>query len=109
MILLCDSIALDVADRAEMRSSWRPKERRNTAPRTGFSALNGWAQEGAMSDTTRTEAPRLMIGTSLGLIPFGLAGAATMITFAVASFSFLDTNEATSRDSGGDRGFEVES
>jgi hypothetical protein len=61
-----------------------------------------------MSDTTRTEAPRLMISTLL-LIHFGLAAAATTITFSVASFSFLYTNEGTSRDPSGDRGFEVES
>jgi hypothetical protein len=63
-----------------------------------------------MSDTTRTEAPRLMISTFLELIPFGFAAAATMITFSVASFLFLYTNEGTSRDSGcGDRGFEFQS
>jgi hypothetical protein len=62
-----------------------------------------------MSDTTRTEDARLMLSTFLGLIPFGLVAAATMITFSFASFSFLYTSERTSRDSGyGDRGFEVE-
>jgi hypothetical protein len=62
-----------------------------------------------MSDTTRTEEPRLTLSTFLGLIPFGLVAAATIVTFSVASFSFLYTSEGTSRVSRyGDRGFEAE-
>jgi hypothetical protein len=57
-----------------------------------------------MSDTTRTEEPRLTLSTFLRLFPFGLVAAVTIITFSVASFSFLYTSEGTSRDSGyGDR------
>ena len=62
-----------------------------------------------MSNTTRTEEPRLMLRTFLGLIPFGLVAVAIIIMFSVASFFSLYTSEGTSRDSGhGDRGFEVE-
>jgi hypothetical protein len=72
-------------------------------------SAKGLGREGAMSNTTRTEEPRLMLRTFLGLIPFGLVAVATIIMFSVASFFSLYTREGTSTDSGyGDRGFEVE-
>ena len=61
-----------------------------------------------MSDTTRTEEPRLTLITYRGLIPFGLVAAATIIMFSVASFSFLYASGGTSRAGIRDRGVEVE-
>src|SRR5947209_1533170 len=61
-----------------------------------------------MSDTTRTEEPRLTLITYRGLIPFGLVAAATIIMFSVASFSFLYASGGTSRAGICDRGIEVE-
>jgi hypothetical protein len=61
-----------------------------------------------MSDTTRTEEPRLTLIAYPGLIPFGLVAAATIIMFGVASFSFLDASGGTSRAGIRARGVEVE-
>jgi hypothetical protein len=52
-------------------------------------SAKGLGREGAMSNTTRTEEPRLMLRTFLGLIPFGLVAVATIIMFSVASFFYL--------------------
>jgi hypothetical protein len=62
-----------------------------------------------MLDLTRPEEMWLRPSTLLGLVSFGLVGAATILFFSIASFSFLYTSEGTPRDSGiRDRGFEVE-
>jgi len=68
---------------------------------------------GALTPTStianRTGEPRPTLGTLLDFVSFGLAAAATIIIFSIASFSFLYTSEGMPRGSGiRDRGVEVE-
>ena len=68
---------------------------------------------GALTPTStianRSGEPRPTLGTLLDFVSFGLAAAATIIIFSIASFSFLYTSEGMPRGSGiRDRGVEVE-
>src|SRR5690349_21337767 len=49
----------------------------------------------AMSDTPRTEEPRLTLSTLLSLVSFALVAGLSVVVFGVASFSFLHLSEGT--------------